>query len=283
MRSLTFAVALLAQACCVAGASFCDEGGFQTVWGDEFDGPELNTSVWSTPTESNGGYCRSAYCDANNVHVEDGKLVLTSLRNASFPGFEITTGVVISRDKQVFNATPEDGPYRICVSAMLPGWVENPNNESQGYWPAHWMMPNDQSCWPDHGEMDILEMINGNAVAATTYHWSDVYPNKTCTQQDSSWHGSKTLPADWNTTYHEFSLERGVGYVAFAVDGVVTFNTSTSAPPPANPAAQFVETPFYLILQTAIGGPWPGNSTDQTVFPGYHRVDWVHAARRLGK
>eukprot|EP00659_Diplonema_papillatum_P017968 gene17968-27662_t len=277
MRSSAAAFVLLAQVVFLAeGASFCDDGEFATLWSDEFDGPELNETVWTALSGSEyNSYCRSAYCDASNVHLEDGKLVLTSLRNSTYPGFEFTTGVVTSKDKHFFNATSDEGAYRICVSAMLPGWARSPNGESKGYWPAHWMMPNDNSCWPDHGEMDILEMINGDAQARTTYHWSDAYPNKTCTYQDSSVGNSTGLPSDWNSTYHEFSVERGMDYLVFAVDGIVTINTSSGFGynPPSSPVG-FAHTPFYMLLQTAIGGDWPGNATENTVFPGYHRIDW---------
>ena len=47
---------------------------------------------------------------------------------------------------------------------------------SVGMWPAHWMMPNDSSCWPDHGEIDIMEMINGDGSSHATYHWNKKFP-----------------------------------------------------------------------------------------------------------
>ena len=44
------------------------------------------------------------------------------------------------------------------------------------------MMPDTAGCWPDLGEMDILEMINGDGRAHATYHWNANYPAKNCTQ-----------------------------------------------------------------------------------------------------
>jgi beta-glucanase (GH16 family) len=35
--------------------------------------------------------------------------------------------------------------------------------------------------------------------------------------------------------------------------------------------------PFYLLVNLAIGGSWPGNPDDTTVFPAYMHVDYVRA------
>jgi hypothetical protein len=44
------------------------------------------------------------------------------------------------------------------------------------------MMPDVEACWPDLGEMDILEMINGDGRVHATYHWEANYPAKNCSQ-----------------------------------------------------------------------------------------------------
>jgi beta-glucanase (GH16 family) len=33
--------------------------------------------------------------------------------------------------------------------------------------------------------------------------------------------------------------------------------------------------PFYIILNTAVGGIMPGNPDATTVFPQYHEIDYV--------
>ena len=37
------------------------------------------------------------------------------------------------------------------------------------------MMPDTPACWPGNGEIDILEMIDGDGLARGTYHWSAPY------------------------------------------------------------------------------------------------------------
>ena len=77
-----------------------------------------------------------------------------------------TSGAVNTKNKRTWNQA--DGTFRLCVSAMLPGNADSAA-ASQGIWPAHWMMPNDDSCDPDEGEMDIVEMVSGDGLAESTY------------------------------------------------------------------------------------------------------------------
>ena len=161
--------------------------------------------------------------------------------------------------------------FRMCVRAILPG-VESSAGAAKGVWPAHWMMPDVPNvCDPDLGEMDIMEMINGDGQSHGTYHWETTYPNKPCAYPDGHEQVSNlvTLAAGWNATFHEFSVERGTHHLAFAVDGVVYVNTSKP---------MFWTVPWYAILNTAIGGPWPGEPTPDTVMPVYHTIDYVRVA-----
>ena len=77
---------------------------------------------------------------------------------------------------------------------------------------------------------------------------------------------------------HEFAVERGASHLAFVLDGVVALNVSAND---ANASAPlFWDVPWYFILNTAVGGGWPGSATPATTFPAYHRVDSVVVARR---
>jgi hypothetical protein len=80
--------------------------------------------------------------------------------------------------------------------------------QDDGIWPAHWLMPTDGYCWPDHGEIDITEMMNGDGVMAGTYHWNRLFPNQTCTPDWNTTNGHPVMgppppppfTPDWNTT-----------------------------------------------------------------------------------
>ena len=144
------ALRLAALAACLpplARAGYCDHPDWAPIFADEFEGDALNASTWSMlgNTGPNDSSCRSAMCLFENVRVEGGALVLTALRQQrGWANF--TTGAVNSKGKVAFQATRAK-PFRLCVSGRLPGG----GGTGAGLWPAVWMMPNDDSCWPDHG------------------------------------------------------------------------------------------------------------------------------------
>jgi hypothetical protein len=96
-------------------------------------------------------------------------------------------------------------------------------------------MPNTAACDPDQGEFDILEMVDGNGVGYSTYHWQDDWPAKNCTfpvgHQEVT--NNIILPATWGTAFHEYAVEIAQDHVAFVYDGVTVLNRSISGPAPA--------------------------------------------------
>jgi beta-glucanase (GH16 family) len=138
------------------------------------------------------------------------------------------------------------------------------------------MMPQDGSCDPDEGEMDIMEMVSGQGVTYATYHWQDGWPRQKCAypegHQDVT--GELNMGENWDADFHEFGVERTKDYIAFSVDGVVLVNSSTS-----ELDVLLWPMPFYLILNSAVGGSWPGEPDARTVSPTRHVIDYVRLAR----
>jgi len=330
-------IALALGARC-AGSSFCDDPSFTLEWGDEFDGESLDLTKWSpvctdisedasclppfpTHSSSNGAECRSASCSASHVGVAAGNLVLTSARDQDNASAWVT-GAVKTATKAAW--TTDDGAYRVCISAKLPGGGASAG-AGQGIWPAHWMMPADDPCDPDEGEMDIFEMVDGSGAAEATYHWQSGWPNETCAYPDGHeeiW-GARDLGLGWAQRFHEFAVERSAGRIVFAVNGVVVANSSAYEPPAvggafrrrgargmvaplgaqgiledsgaggeavpmaaatsADPAPvddiKLWPIPFYLILNSAVGGGWPGEPDERTLSPTFQLVDYVRLVR----
>mmetsp|Transcript_5560 Transcript_5560/g.9419 ORF Transcript_5560/g.9419 Transcript_5560/m.9419 type:complete len:143 (-) Transcript_5560:235-663(-) len=140
----------------------------------------------------------------------------------------------------------------MCVSAILPGGPGESGTDGQGIWPAHWMMPEDTSCDPDEGEMDIMEMVSGDGTLYSTYHYQTSWPAANCSYPDGheEVYSAVTMPSDWDTTYHEYAVERSSSHIAFVIDG------------------------------DTVGGSWPGEPTADTVFPTHHYVDYVRVAQQ---
>eukprot|EP00045_Choanoeca_perplexa_P007538 m.69249 g.69249 ORF g.69249 m.69249 type:complete len:277 (-) comp14111_c0_seq1:2186-3016(-) len=251
--------------------SFCNQDGYSIVFEDDFEGTMLNTTRWTTTLGFDGGQGRDAYLLNKNAYLEDGNLVLRSMKDDY--GFNYTSGAVTTKDKFSFRHG------RVCFNAQLPGQP----GKSQGVWPAHWMMPNDASCWPDHGEIDVLEMINGDGSAHGTFHWNRNFPGTNCTGDSGNTAVTGNTNVDnWHSSYHEYAAEWDESSITFLVDGVAYANvTATSPGNPGGQHPQFPPNPMYLILNTAIGGPWPGPPSSDTVFPVYHRIDYVRVSQPI--
>ncbi|GMI15978.1 hypothetical protein TrVE_jg664 [Triparma verrucosa] len=268
----TLATLLLATS--TALASFCDDDDFFV---EEFveDFTSFDETRFTKIVGENLGACRSATCLEENVYIEESALVLKSDR---VEGGNFTSGAVWTKGKS--NWTTADGTFRLCVRAMLPGDDNGADGVNQGIWPAHWLMPEDSSCDPDEGEPDILEMVNGDGIAHSTYHWMESYPNDNCTKDYDENHKSVSIGKpikNWSTDYHEYAVERSKDYIAFIQDGNVILNASatTDDSPPL-----LWDMPFHLILNTAIGGEWPGEPTENTTFPVYHYIDYMKVSRK---
>eukprot|EP01062_Namystynia_karyoxenos_P051719 TRINITY_DN4076_c0_g1_i1.p1 TRINITY_DN4076_c0_g1~~TRINITY_DN4076_c0_g1_i1.p1 ORF type:complete len:294 (+),score=93.63 TRINITY_DN4076_c0_g1_i1:85-882(+) len=262
MRRAGVAVALAAHAAAAAAASFCDAAGWKRTFSEDFDQKTLDTSTWTVSTDGPGNSrTRDAQATADSVWLANGSLVLRSDGHwdaATNQWTNLTSGAIQSQHKKSWKPT-----FRACVRAKLPG---APGSAGQGIWPAHWMMPDDTSCWPCHGEIDIMEMIDGNAQTHGTYHWC---LSEKCGNNQA--HSGQANTPGFNTDWHEYAVEyhAASGSVSFVLDGKA-YHTSS--------AGLFWDTPYYMILNTAIGGPWPKPPGAKTVLPTYHYVDYVHVS-----
>lgn len=231
-------IAIILVSLAVRGASggFCEEAGWETVFLDDFSGSQLNMTSWTVRDLStfDDSFCREAMCVAENVAVRNGALVLTA-KSEKRGWANFTTGAVSTQNKAFWQAT-HDKPFRLCVSGLLPGG----KGTGSGLWPAFWMMPNDHSCWPTHGEQDILEMINGDGLAHATYHYSR---NHTC-GEDNSLTAERAFP-DFDENFHEYAIERRVDSLLFVYDGVVVLNSTRGNLP-------VVDVPWYLCVTPPI-------------------------------
>ena len=276
-------MALLATLATAADASFCAQSGWSQIWADEFSGSALNTSAWTVDLNAGDSRVRDSQGTADNVYLEDGALVLRSQHETvAGSAYNYTSGAVETKDKVSWKHA---GGIRACVRAKLPG---GETGHGQGIWPAHWMMPDDTSCWPSHGEIDIMEMINGDGTTHATYHWrmreiggcGDKCANGSSTpacrhQSIGASHPDQHDASQW----HEYAVEYASDHIYFALDGEIFQRLTADSTTSHGDHAEFFDTPYYMILNTAVGGPWPGEPTLKTKFPTYHRIDYVKIAQ----
>jgi beta-glucanase (GH16 family) len=146
----------------------------------------------------------------------------------------------------------------------------------RGIWPAFWMLGTDiQSAgWPACGEIDIMENVGHEpGVVYSTVHGPGY-------SGADGVGGSVTLPAGgrFADDFHVFAVEWEPDVLRFFVDGQL-HQARTPATLPAGRRWVF-DHPFFLLLNVAVGGQWPGPPDEATVFPQQMLVDYVRVYRR---
>lgn len=230
---------------------------WQIVWQDEFSGSEINTQNWTHEIGGNGWGNNELQYYTNrteNSYIENGSLIIQANKE-DFLGKSYTSARLITKDKQSWQYG------RVEARIKLP--------YGQGIWPAFWMLGNNISSvgWPKCGEIDILEMVggaSGDKVAYGTAHWDQ-------SGQHASYGGNYTLANGiFADDYHLFTIEWTPKYIKWFVDGhqyhVIDITPSE--------LSEFHQK-FFIILNLAIGGDWPGSPDGSTVFPQKMYVDYV--------
>ena len=219
------------------------------VWSDEFDGPANSApdpAKWTYDLGGGGWGNREleVYTDTRNNVFEDGAghLVIRAIKTEA-------GGYTSARLKTQGKFSIEYG--KIEARIKIP--------RGQGMWPAFWMLGDDIATagWPQCGEIDVMENIGKEpAVAHATVHGPGYSGARGISAPDSL-PGSPPLSED----FHVYSVEWTPNRIQFFLDGA-GYQTVTPASLPTG-AKWVYDHPFFLLLNLAVGGGWPGNP-DQT-------------------
>jgi beta-glucanase (GH16 family) len=144
----------------------------------------------------------------------------------------------------------------------------------QGIWPAFWMLGTNitSAGWPQCGEIDIMENIGREpSINHGSAHGPGYSGGNAIT-------GLFTLPggARFSDDFHIFTIQWAPGSIKFFVDGTA-YKTVTTASLPAG-APWVFDNPFFLILNVAVGGNFPGAPDATTQFPQQMMVDYVRVS-----
>jgi len=245
---------------------------WKLVWSDEFNGAQGSApdpSKWKFDIGGRGWGTNEVEYDtsrAANAHLSGGNLVIQA-RRESYTGLDhVTRDFTSARLKT--QGLFEQAYGRFEARIKIP--------RGQGLWPAFWLLGGDyeKTGWPACGEIDIMENLGNEP---STIHGTVHGPGY------SGGHGLTSqyvLPngAAFADDFHLFSVEWERAAIRFYVDGVL-YKTVTPAQLPAGTQWVFNH-PFFIILDLAIGGDWPGPPDATTVFPQAMLVDYVRVYRR---
>ena len=147
--------------------------------------------------------------------------------------------------------------------------------EGQGLWPAFWTLGDNigSAGWPSCGELDIQETVDAKP---TVNHGSAHGPGYS---GGNPLTGTYTLPAGaLSDGYHLYAIEWEPNVVRWYVDDVL-YETRTPADVPPGDVWVY-DHPFFVILNLAVGGNFPGAPDGTTVFPATTKVDYVRVYRK---
>jgi beta-glucanase (GH16 family) len=238
------------------------------IWSDEFNGPAGTTperSMWGFDTGGGGwGNEELESYTSRPVNAEldgQGHLVIAA-RAEKYTGADGITRDYTSARLQTLNT------FRFKYG-VAEARIQVP--AGQGLVAQFWMLGQEayesENAWPGCGEIDAAEVLGSeSSVVNGTLHapWSFA-PTGVQGQAESA-----TL---LSTGFHTYSVEWEPERISFMLDGDV-YKTVTPADLPAGAVWPFTH-PYFLLLDLAVGGEWPGAPNASTHFPAQMLVDWV--------
>jgi beta-glucanase (GH16 family) len=230
------------------------------LWQQEFDGPAgaaPDGSVWGYDLGA-GGWGNNelqTYTDsrANSALDGQGNLVITARREGDG---SYTSARLQSNDKV------EIQYGRVEARIQIP--------RGQGIWPAFWMLGADMPGvpWPQAGEIDVMENVGYEPhLVHGTVHGPGYSGGSGIT-------GTFMHPQGWSfaDTFHTFAVDWSPGSIRWLVDGTVYHQVTRDS---VGGNEWVFDKPYFLILNVAVGGNWPGYPDASTVMPQEMKVDYV--------
>jgi beta-glucanase (GH16 family) len=242
------------------------------TWSDDFDGsagsaPDASKWTHETGGSGNGNHELEYYTDstANAALDGNGHLVITARKEnpANYSCWYGSCQYTSARLNTASTFTQRYGHFEASIKIPY----------GQGMWPAFWMLGNDIGTvgWPQSGEIDTMENIGREP---DTVHGTIHGPGYSGANGLGA---AYTLPngQHFSDAFHTFAVDWAPGSITFSVDGHA-YETRTPADTNGN---QWVfDHPFFLILNLAVGGDWPGSPDGSTTFPQQMVVDYVHVS-----
>jgi beta-glucanase (GH16 family) len=232
-------------------------------WSDEFDAgsrPDESRWVYDLGGGGWGNQELQTYTDrAGNATVRDGALVITARAERFTGGDGIARDYTSARLKTKGRFAQTYGKFESRI--QLP--------RGQGIWPAFWMLGVDIDAGGRVRRIDIMENIGrepGTIQDAARAGYSGAGSGRCTGRRLALCHA-----------FHVFAVEWEPGEIRWYVDGRQYFSRKPSDLPAG--ARWVFDHDFFLLLNVAVGGSWPGSPDATTTFPQEMTVDYVRVRR----
>jgi beta-glucanase (GH16 family) len=274
-------LAAAALAACAAGCSDSSSSasaggagagkGWVLAWADEFngaDGAPADPAKWTALVGGDGwGNAEREYYTAEsaNVHQQGGSLEITA-STAGIEGKSCWYGPCTHTSARLETKGKFEQKYgRVEARIQIP--------RGQGTWSAFWMLGAniDAVSWPACGEVDIMENVGKEPKLVHGSMHGPGYAGGGALTHEYALPSGVAFAAD----YHLYAVEWDAKGARFYVDDALY---ETRAPEDAPSGATWAyDHPFYLLLNLAVGGTWPGDPDATTEFPATMKIDYVRA------
>jgi beta-glucanase (GH16 family) len=239
-----------------------------TTFSDEFNGPAgsaVDGSKWNLETGDNvNNHERQFYTNRTSNAAMDGQgnLVITARRenpanyNCWYGRCEYTSARLNTAGR--FSQTYGHFETRLKMSF------------GQGMWPAFWMLGGGN--WPTDGEIDVMENVG---FEPNTVHG---------TLHGPGYSGAGGIGAGYSGPrfadgFHTFAIDWSPNKIVWSVDGNVY---QTRTPADLNGNRWVYDHNFFIILNLAVGGYWPGDPNGSTPMPNTLTIDYVRVTNTTG-
>ena len=269
------------------------------VWNDEFEGDRIDPAKWDYDL-GNGFYDYRNHAwipgwgneelqyytrEPENVSVKDSLLTIRAVKESLHGcGYTSARLKTVKRDgTPLFSKRYGKFEFR----AKVP-W-------GKGMWPALWMLPltDHYGGWAASGEIDVMEIVGEKPDEVLgTLHYGSTYSKRSLIT-----HVHKipedSLVSDW----HVYTVEWEPGEIRWLLDGVhwATQNfwwscsknvegvgVEAKKKSDINPWPAPFDQPFYLLMNIAVGGNFPGHPNPETHFPAELVIDYVRVYDKVG-
>ncbi|GGU40885.1 glycoside hydrolase family 16 protein [Lentzea flava] len=240
------------------------------IWADEFNAPAgtgVDGGKWQMEVGNNNGNNRESQWyqagTSNAAHDGNGNLVITAKREN--PGnYQCWYGRCEYTSARINTAGKFTQTYgRFEARMKMP--------RGKGIWPAFWMLGadiNSGNPWPGSGEIDIMEFLGHQQnTAYGTIH-------------GPGYSGAGGLQSVYNGPnladgFHNYAVDWRPGEIVWSVDGQVY---GRKTPQDLGGKTWVFNKPFFIIINLAVGGEWPGYPDGSTTFPQQLVIDWVRVS-----
>ncbi|KXX81425.1 Beta-glucanase [Madurella mycetomatis] len=235
--------------------------GYRLLWSDGFAGSagqSPNTGLWNIITNVRTNNEVQDYTTSNqNLQISGGGTVQLVPRKS--PSGQWTSARIES--KAAF--TPQPGRITMFEAAVRFG--DHPQANKQGIWPAFWLLGDSihhGTPWPQCGELDIMETVNGGPTGYGTVHCGT--ENRGPCNEPIGRGGTVALPDNgWHTWTLQIDRTNAAGgwraeAIRWLKDGQAYFTLTGADIGDQGVWSTLAHSPLFMILNVAVGGNWPG-------------------------